>query len=58
MVGFDCSGAAYTDYSTTDLNGSTNGISFSIDVNSGLVRLIANITLGSWTVKVGNRIIF
>ena len=58
MAVWDTSGASFTDFSTTDLNGSTTGISFSVDVNSGNVRLRAVITTGTWSIKVGSRIIF
>jgi len=47
----------YTDISTPDLNGDTNGVSFSVDVSGGNARLIANITGGTWTIKTGIRVI-
>jgi hypothetical protein len=50
--------AGYTDYSTTDIVGSTSDISFIVDVNGGYVRLRAVITSGTWTIRVGSEIIF
>lgn len=58
LAAWNCSGTTYTETSTPDLNGSTNGISFNVDVSSNLVRLNAVVTLGTWDVKVGSRIIF
>jgi hypothetical protein len=58
LAAWNCSGATYTETSTPDLNGSTEGISFSVDVSSNLVRLNAVVTSGTWTVKVASRIIF
>jgi len=58
MVVWDTTNTAYTDYSTTDLNGSTSSFIWNVDVDSGLVRLKSVVSLGTWTVNVGNRIIF
>jgi len=58
MAVWDGSGAAFTDTSTTDLNGSTEGIAFTVTVSGGNVRLNAVVGAGTWTVKVGTRIIF
>jgi len=58
MAVWDSSAAAYTDTSTPDLNASTTGISFLVDVNSGQVRLRAVISLGPWDVFAGARVIF
>jgi hypothetical protein len=58
MTVWNGSAAAFTDTSTTDLNGSTEGISFTVTVSGGNVRLNAVVTVGVWTVKVGTRIIF
>ena len=58
LAAWNCTGATYTETSTPDLNGSTEGISFSVDVSSNLVRLNAVVTSGTWIVKVGSRIIF
>jgi len=52
------SSAGYTDYSTTDIGGSTSGISFTSDVSGGNVRLNAVITSGTWSVKVSTNIVF
>ena len=58
MAVWDNTSASFTDTSTTDLNGSTEGISFIVTVSGGDVRLTAVVTVGVWTVKVGTRIIF
>jgi hypothetical protein len=50
--------AGYTDYSTTDILGSTLGISFDVTATAPSVSLIASVTSGTWTVKVGTRVIF
>jgi hypothetical protein len=50
--------AGFTDYSTTDILGSTLGISFNVTAAAPSVSLIASVTSGSWTVKVGTRVIF
>jgi hypothetical protein len=55
---WDNSTATYTDTSTTDLNGSTLGFEFIVDVSGGNARLRAVVTSGTWTVKVGTRVIF
>ena len=52
------SSAGYTDYSTTDIVGSTSGISFTADVSGGNVRLNAVITSGTWSVKVSTNVVF
>jgi hypothetical protein len=58
MAVWNGSSAAFTDTSTTDLNGTTEGIAFTVTVSGGNVRLNAVVTTGVWTVKVGTRIIF
>jgi hypothetical protein len=57
---WDSSGttAGSTDYSTPDIIASTVGISFIVTAASPLVSLVASVTSGSWTVKVGTRVIF
>jgi hypothetical protein len=54
------SNSQFTDYSTSDLGGPTTGITFSTSViNAGSdVVLQAIVGSGTWTVKVGARIIF
>lgn len=47
----------YTDTSSGDLNASTSGISFSVDVNGADIRLLANITSGTWTIKTSTRVL-
>jgi hypothetical protein len=58
MAVWNSSTSTYTDVSTPDLNGSTLGLSFSVIVSAPNVLLKANATSGTWTVKVGTRIIF
>ena len=58
IAAWDCSGAVFTDYSTTDLNNTTEGISFTVDVNSNNLRILSNVTSGTWTIKVGIKIVF
>lgn len=58
LAAWNCSGATYTETSTPDLSGSTSGINFIVDVLSNNVRLNAEVTDGTWTIKVGSRIIF
>jgi hypothetical protein len=50
--------SVFTEYSTPDLNGSTAGISFLTTVSGGNIELQVNVTSGTWTVKVGTRVIF
>jgi hypothetical protein len=48
---------AYTDTSTPDI-GITLPLTFSVSISGGNVNLIANASSGSWTIKVGTRVIF
>jgi hypothetical protein len=58
MAVWDGSGnTRYTDTSSGDLNGSTSGLSFSVDVDGSDVRLLANITSGIWTIKTSTRVL-
>jgi hypothetical protein len=50
--------SVFTEYSTPDLNGSTTGISFSTTISGGNILLQVVVTAGTWTVKVGSRVIF
>ena len=47
----------FTDTSTPDLNGSTRGIEFNVDIISGNVTLQSVVTSGTWSVHTGIRII-
>jgi hypothetical protein len=58
MATWDSSNATYTEYTTPDLNGSTEGIDFRVAVVSGNVQLNANVTSGTWTVIINTRVIF
>jgi hypothetical protein len=58
MSVWDSSNATFNDTSTPDLNGSTLGFVFDVQISGSNVLLIANVTSGTWTIKVGTRIIF
>jgi hypothetical protein len=49
--------STYTDTSTPDLGASTLGIEFSTDINGANLRLIATVTTGTWSVRIGARVI-
>ena len=57
---WNSSTAGYTDFSTTDIGGSTSDISFTVTViNAGVdVAFNAVATSGTWSVKTGVKIIF
>ena len=58
MAVWDTTNATFTDYSTPDLNGTTFPFVWGVDVNSGLVRLNAIISSGTWIINVGTKVIF
>jgi hypothetical protein len=58
MSVWDITSATFNDFSTPDLNGSTLGFVFDVQISGSNVLLIANVTSGTWSVKVGTRIIF
>ncbi len=58
MTTWDNSGAAWTDISTPDLNSPTIGLGFTVTVSSGNVNLNANVTSGTWTIRLSVRIIY
>jgi hypothetical protein len=59
MSVWDGSTTAYTDYSTPDIGvGNTTGISFQTTVSGSNILFQAVVTSGTWTVKVGSRIVF
>jgi len=58
MATWDSSTTTWTEYSTPDLNGTTEGIDFRVGINSPNVELTATVTSGTWTVIVNTRIIF
>jgi hypothetical protein len=58
MSVWDGSTTEYTDYSTPDIGGSTTGISFRTTVSGANILFQAVVTSGTWTVKVGSRIVF
>lgn len=47
----------YTETSTQDLGGSTAGLTFTLAITSNNLVLTANITSGTWTIKIGVRIL-
>jgi hypothetical protein len=47
----------WTDIASPDLMSPTNGIKFSLAINSGIVELTANIAVDVWDIKTGIRII-
>jgi hypothetical protein len=55
---WDGSTSTFTEYSTPDLNGSTAGISFGTTISGGNILLQSIVTAGTWTIKVGSRVIF
>ena len=57
MTAWAGSATVFTEYSTPDI-GSTTGISFSTSSDGTNVTLSAVVTTGTWTVKVGSRIMF
>ena len=48
---FNSSAVTHTQYSTDEL-GSTSGVSFNVDINSGVVRLLSTIISGTWNIKI------
>jgi len=58
MSVWDGSTTEYTDYSTPDIGGATTGISFQTTVSGSNILFQAVVTSGTWTVKVGSRIMF
>jgi hypothetical protein len=57
MCVWDGTNTAYTDTSTPDI-GTTTPLSFSVSISGGNANLKANASSGSWTIKVGTRVIF
>jgi hypothetical protein len=55
---WNASNTSYNDTSTTDLGGSTDGISFIVTSTGGNLKLKAVITDGTWNIKIGTRVIF
>jgi hypothetical protein len=58
MATWDSSTTTWTEYSTPDLNGTTEGIDFRVSIVSSNVELVAVVTSGTWTVIINTRIIF
>jgi hypothetical protein len=58
MAAWDNATTVDTDYSTPDIGSSTAGISFATSTDGTNVYLNAVVTSGTWTVKVGSRIMF
>jgi hypothetical protein len=57
MTAWVGSATVFTEYSTPDI-GSTTGISFSTSSDGTNVSLNTIVTAGTWTIKVGSRIMF
>jgi len=55
MVIWKGTSAEYNETSTPDIFGSTLGISFSVDINDPNIELTAEITDGTWDIKIGTR---
>ena len=55
---WDNTTSVFTEYSTPDIGGVTTGISFQTTVSGGNILFQAVVTSGTWTVKVGSRIMF
>jgi hypothetical protein len=51
MIIWDSSGSQFTDYSTEDLNGSTEGFSFTTSISGSNLLVTALITSGTWDIK-------
>jgi len=58
MATWDNSGAAWTDSSTPDLNGSTIGIGLNVIVSGGNVQFNSVVASGTWTIRLAVRIIY
>lgn len=58
MATWDNSGAAWTDTSTPDLNSSTLGIAFTVNVSGGNAQLNTVVTSGTWTIRLAVRVIY
>jgi len=50
-------GVEYLETSTMDLGGSTTGLIFSVAIASNVLTLTANISAGTWTIKLSARVI-
>ena len=48
----------WTDTSTPDMNGSTEGIGFTVTATGGTVDFNSVVTSGTWTIKIAIRIIY
>lgn len=57
FIVWDATSVNSTDYSSGDINGSTLPLTLEADINSGNIRVRAAITSGTWTIKLGCRII-
>lgn len=58
MAAWDGTSATFNDTSTPDLNGSTLGFVFDVSIIGSNLLLKANVTSGTWMVKIGTRVIF
>jgi len=58
MATWDSSGAAFTDTSTPDLNGSTIGLGFTVTVSGANVNFNSVVTSGTWTIRLSVRVVY
>jgi len=56
MSVWDGTNISYTDYSTTDI-GDSSPVSFTASIDGSNVKLEAEISSGTWTIKLGIRLI-
>jgi hypothetical protein len=55
---WDSGNATHTDVSSPDLNGSTAGYIWKVQINGSDLELACNVTSGTWLVLVSTRIVF
>lgn len=50
--------SSYNDFSTPDLNGSTEDVTFTVTISGGNVLLNSEVSSGTWNVDVASKVIF
>jgi hypothetical protein len=55
---WDTANATHTDVSSPDLNGSTAGFVWKVDMITGSLQLSCAISSGTWDILVSTRIVF
>ena len=58
MATWDGSTATWTDTSTPDLNSSTIGLGFTVNVSGANVQFNSVVTSGTWTVRLAVRVVY